>query len=205
MQLVLQKDYPSVEAKPLVVRSRNTIRPKRLKWPYVAAGSAVALLLGLALAFPSLTYKGVPLKILLKFVKDPVARQAYFSGDKVGLHNRLDQMGIEPDIKAFYRPKFQSEQALDRYIHQLLYDNTGYVGTDYRLSEQGQLVPRSTLPADFDRWFALAQQLNFVVGYETQNGVLYVKTPQGSRAPYTSMADLYPTSDMEKWIALKNH
>jgi hypothetical protein len=189
----------------LVVRSRHTIRSKRLKWPYVAAGSAVALLLGLAIAFPSLTYKGVPIKILLKFVKDPIARQAYFSRDKVGLHNRLDQLGVEADIKAFYRPNFQSEQALDRYIHQLLYNNTGYVGTDYRLSERGQLVPRSTLPPNFDHWFALAQQLNFVVGYETQNGVLYVKTPQGSRAPYTVMANLYSIPDMEQWITLKNH
>jgi hypothetical protein len=205
LQLVLQEDYPSVEVKPLVVRSQNTIRPKRLKWPYIAAGSAVALLLGLAIAFPSMTYKGVPIKILLKFVKDPIARQAYFSKDKVGLHHRLDQLGVEADIKAFYRPNFQSEQALDQYIHQLLYNNTGYVGTDYRLNEQGQLVPRSTLPADFDRWFALAQQLNFVVGYETQNGVLYVTTPQGSRAPYTVMADLYSISDMEKWTALKHH
>jgi hypothetical protein len=179
-----------------------------LKGSYIAAGGAFTLLLGLLtliLAFPSLTYKGVPLSILLKFVKDPIARQAYFDKDKTGLHNRLDDMGIESDIKAFYRPNFQDEQELDRYIHQLLYDNTGYVGKAYRLNEQGQLAPLSTLPPDFEKWFALAQQLKFVASYEIQNGVLYVKTPQGSRAPYTTMANLYSIPDMEQWTALKNH
>jgi hypothetical protein len=205
--LVLQNDFPSVEVKPLVVRSRNTIRPKRLKGSYILAGGASVLLIGLLaliITFPSLTYKGVPLSILLRFVKDPIARQAYFDGDKTGLHNRLDHMGVEDDIKAFYRPKFQDEQALDLYIHQLLYKNTGYVGTAYRLNEQGQLVPRSTLPPDFEHWLALAQQLNFVVSHEIQNGVIYVKTPQGSRVPYTTMASLYSISDMEQWTAMKN-
>jgi hypothetical protein len=201
----LQNDYPSVEVKPLVVRSRNTIRPKRLKWPYIAAGGAVALLLSLTIALPSLTYKGVPLKILLRFVKDPIARQAYFKGDKTGLHNRLDDMGIEDDIKAFYRPNFQNEQELDLYIHQLLYENTGYVGTSYRLDKLGKLVPLSTLPPDFERWFTLAQELKLAASYETQNGVLYVKTPQGSRAPYTLMTELYSIPDMEKWAAVKKN
>jgi hypothetical protein len=208
----LQNDYPSVEVKPLVVRSRNTIRPKirpkRLKGSYILAGAAFGLLIGLLalmIAFPSLTYKGVPLSIILKFIADPTARQAYFDGDKTGLHNRLDDMGIEADIKAFYRPKIQDEQALDQHIHQLLYKNTGYVGTAYRLNEQGQLVPLVTLPPGFERWFALAKQLNFVVSHEIQNGVIYVKTPQGSRVPYTTMASLYSISDMEQWTTLKNH
>jgi hypothetical protein len=204
----LQNDFLSVEVKPLVVRSRNTIRPTRLKRPYLAVGGVFALLFGvlaLILVFPSLTYKGVPLSIILKFVEDPTARQAYFDGDKTGLHNRLDDMGIEADIKAFYRPKIQDEQALDRYIHQLLYNNTGYVGTAYQLNEQKQLVPRTVLPSDFEHWFVLAKQLKFVVSYEIQNGVIYVKTPQGSRTTYTLMANLYSIPDMERWVALKNH
>jgi hypothetical protein len=191
----------------LVVRPRNTIRPKRLKGSYIAASSIAVLLLGLlgfSLAFPSLTYRGVPLSILLKFVEDPIARQAYFKGDKIGLHNRLDQMGIESDIKAFYRPQIQDEQELDLYIHQLLYDNTGYIGKAYHLNERGQLVPFSKLPAHFHRWFALAQQLQLAASYETEDDVIYIITPQGSRAPFTLMSQLYTIPEMRQWASGKN-
>lgn len=190
----------------MVVRHRQTMRPKRSKWPYVAAGSAIILLLallGLGVAFPRLTYKGVPLDILLTFIQDPIARQAYFDGDKTGLHDRLNQLDIEEQIKAFYRPQFQDEAALDLHIHQLLYDNTGYIGTAYRLGEQGQLVPISNLPQDFAQWFDLARQLNLFTSHNFQDGVLYVTTPEGTSAPYLTMAQLYSTSDMQKWIAAK--
>lgn len=188
----------------MVVRSRNTIRPKRLNGSYIAAGSAFVLLLGLlgfSVAFPSLTYKGVPLSILLKFVKDPIARQAYFEKDKAGLHNRLDELGVEPEIKAFYRPNFQNEQDLDRHIHQLLYDNTGYVGKAYRLNELEQLVPLSTLPPNFNHWFTLAQQLQLAASYEMKDDVLYIITPQGSRTPFTLMAQLYTIPEMRQWAS----
>jgi hypothetical protein len=190
----------------LVVRFRNTIRPTSLKGSYIAAGSACALLLGVlgfSLAFPSLTYKGVPLSILLKFIKDPIARQAYFEGDKTELHNRLDQLGVESEIKAFYRPNIQDEQALDLHIHQLLYDNTGYIGKAYRLNELGQLAPLSSLPPNFNSWFALAQQLQLAESYEMKDKEIYIITPQGSRAPFTLMSQLYTIPEMRQWASGK--
>jgi hypothetical protein len=190
----------------VVVRARNTIRPKRLKWSYVVAGAAASLLLalvGLGLAFPTLTYKGVPLSIILRFLQDPIARQAYFDGDKVGLHRRLDDMNVEAEIKAFYRPQIEDEQELDRYIHQLLYDDTGYVGNDYRLGEQGKLVPKSNLPNDFWQWFALARQLNLAANHETKEGVLSIVTPEGSRVPYALMSKLYTIPQMQQLTAVK--
>jgi len=86
------------------------------------------------------TLGGVPAPIIKKFVSDETAREAYLQGDRKKLHNRLDDMGIEEDIKAYYRPQIPDETQLDQYIHQLFYERTGYVGDGYRVSSQGVLV-----------------------------------------------------------------
>jgi hypothetical protein len=189
----------------VVVRQHRTIQKKRLKWPYVlAGGTAIALFvtgLGLWVAYPTLTYKGVPVRILVDFVGDSAARKAYFRGDKGGLHNRLKALGVEEQIKDFYRPQFQDEQELDRYIHQLMYDNTGYVGAAYVVGAEGQLVVQPTLTPEFWRWFKLAQALNLATDQETENGEPYVVTAQGRRVPYSTISTLYPLADLEKWAA----
>lgn len=86
---------------------------------------------------------GVPLSIILIFLRDRVARRAYFCKDSKTLHNRLFLIGVEEKIKDFYRPKISDEMELDQYIHQLLYERTGYIGEDYWLSEQNILVYRN--------------------------------------------------------------
>lgn len=85
---------------------------------------------------------GVPLPIVINFLKDDTARNAYFQGDKKLLHNRLDEMGVERQIKDFYRAQIGSEQELDRHIHQIFYDNTGYVGQAYQVDSEGILEVR---------------------------------------------------------------
>lgn len=89
--------------------------------------------------FGNLTIGGVPIPIIISFLQDETARNAYFQGDRRLLHDRLQQMGIEERIKAFYRPQIRDEAKLDQHIHQLLYDRTGYVGKAYRVNE-GTLV-----------------------------------------------------------------
>lgn len=91
-------------------------------------------------AIQRLTIADVPLSIVIRFLQDETARNAYFTGDGQKLHDRLNQMGVEEQIKDFYRPQIPDEVALDRYIHQLLYDRTGYVGKAYQLNGQGVLV-----------------------------------------------------------------
>lgn len=86
------------------------------------------------------TLGGVPAPIIMKFLRDETARDAFFEGDRTKLHNRLDDMGIEDDIKAYYRPQIPDEAQLDQYIHQLFYERTGYVGDRYRVNSQGVLV-----------------------------------------------------------------
>jgi hypothetical protein len=203
----LQIAFPSVEVNFVVVRQSNTARSKRLKWPsYVLGGGAIGLvlaLIGLWLASPVLTYKGVPLNILLKFVADSTARKAYFSHNREALHDRLQQMGVEESIKAYYRPKIQNEQALDRYIHQLMYNSTGYVGKAYTVNAQGILVNRSTTPPEFQQWFALAHRLDLVTSYKVENDEILVKTPKGTQIPFSVISNLYSLSDLEKWVALQ--
>ena len=86
------------------------------------------------------TLGGVPAPIIMKFLSDETAREAYFQGDRTKLHNRLDDMGIEDDIKAYYRPQIPDEAQLDQYIHQIFYERTGYVGEGYQVNSQGVLV-----------------------------------------------------------------
>jgi hypothetical protein len=90
-----------------------------------------------------LTIGGVPAPIVVNFVQDETARNAYFDGDKQKLHDRLQEMGVEEQIKAFYRPQFNGDEVkLDQHIHQLLYNRTGYVGKAYRVNRHGVLVLR---------------------------------------------------------------
>ncbi len=41
-----------------------------------------------------------------------------------------------------YRDQISDENELDRYIHQIFYENTGYVGQAYKVNSQGQLVAK---------------------------------------------------------------
>ena len=88
------------------------------------------------------TYQGVPYSVVRKFWQDEAAKAAYFAGDKQALHDRLSLLGIEQDIKRYYRPQFESEYELDLYIHQIMFDRTGYVGEAYQVDRNGRLISR---------------------------------------------------------------
>jgi hypothetical protein len=77
--------------------------------------------------------------VILTFLQDQPARTAYFQNDDQALHDRLDALGIEEQIKAYYRPQIPDEIKLDQYIHQVFYNRTGYVGNEYQVNEQGTL------------------------------------------------------------------
>jgi len=89
-----------------------------------------------------ITIDGVPVPILLKAFGDESVRQAYWSGDKQELHDRLNAIGIEEDIKDYYRPHAAGESDLDQKIHQIFYNQTGYVGDAYQVDKTGRLQPR---------------------------------------------------------------
>lgn len=88
------------------------------------------------------TYRGVPYPVIHKFWQDEAAKDAYFAGDAQALHYRLATLGVEQNIKNYYRDQFENEYELDRHIHQIMFARTGYVGEAYRVDNQGRLSPR---------------------------------------------------------------
>ena len=86
------------------------------------------------------TLGGVPYSVLLKFWQDEVATSSYFQKNPHKLHQRLRSMGIEAEMKDYYREEIPNEADLDRHIHQILYDRTGYIGQAYRVNSEGILV-----------------------------------------------------------------
>ncbi|MDV3350628.1 hypothetical protein D0962_11865 [Leptolyngbyaceae cyanobacterium CCMR0082] len=77
------------------------------------------------------TLGGVPYTILLKVWQNPAARSALLGGEETELHNLMGSLGIEYDIKEYYRDRIQDPVKLDQHIHQILFDRTGYVGENY--------------------------------------------------------------------------
>lgn len=102
--------------------------------------ASFALVWGVLFVNGVVTLGGVPASIVGKFIQDSTALGAFFTGNKVKLHERLEKLGIEEDIKAYYRPYIRDEVQLDQYIHQLLYNWTGYVGNNYVVTPRGTLV-----------------------------------------------------------------
>jgi hypothetical protein len=120
----------------------STSNKKALLWS-VGLGwllSVCALAWGFLFANDIVTLGGVPAKIVGRFLQDPTALLAFFTADKNSLHQRLQDLGIEEQIKDYYRPRIPDEIELDRYIHQLLYHWTGYVGKNYLVNPEGVLV-----------------------------------------------------------------
>lgn len=90
------------------------------------------------------TFGGVPYRIVHKFWNDKTARDAYFVGDRRALHDRLKSLEIEEDIKDYYRDRFANEYELDRHIHQIMFDRTGYVGEAYKVNNFGELSSKKS-------------------------------------------------------------
>lgn len=147
------------------------------------------------LASRHLAIGGVPIPIITKFLNDETARDAYFRGDSRKLHERLQAMGVEAQIKAFYQPQFHNEVELDQNIHQILYDRTGYVGKAYQVNE-GILTLKELAPEGFDEWFKLAREVGLVSGSLNQDGIQYVVNSQGLAVPYEDLAAIFSLSEL---------
>ncbi|ESA35267.1 hypothetical protein N836_12890 [Leptolyngbya sp. Heron Island J] len=78
-----------------------------------------------------ITLGGVPYSVLMKVWQDPTARSALLGGDETELHDLMGGLGIEYDIKEYYRDRIEDPVKLDQHIHQILFDRTGYVGEAY--------------------------------------------------------------------------
>lgn len=139
----------------------------------------------------------------MSFLGDKTALIAYLKGDKRGLHDRLQAMGVEEEIKAFYRPKIRDEVKLDQYIHQIFYENAGYVGDGYYVNSQGTLTLKQSVSDDFKQWFKLAYEAGVVTGSRQENGIQYVISPQGNVAPYKDIAAAIPLEMLRPLAEIK--
>ena len=167
-----------------------------LSWPIVLS----CLLIGLGVWVTTSTVQGVPIPIVLQFLADQPARDAYFEGDKQALHDRLNHLGVEEAIKAYYRPQFPNEDQLDQHIHQIFYDNTGYVGKGYEVGLEGTLIP---IDLQFERWYRLATRAGIVSDRLYRDGVQYVVAPTGEVAPYQEIATIYSKKLLRRLIRLQ--
>ncbi len=158
---------------------------------------------GLSLTQGTVTFKGIPVALFIQAVTDGAARDAYLTRDQQRLHDRLEQLGIEEEIKAFYRPQIPDETKLDQHIHQLFYSATGYIGKNYTLNTAGSLVPKTNPDAQFQRWFKLALAAGVVAEKRQENNIWYVISPQGTVAPYESIAAIFPESTLKQLIIIR--
>lgn len=144
----------------------------------------------------TVTIGGIPSSIVLEFLQDETARQAYWNKDRQALHDRLQARGVEEQMKAHYRPQIPDEVKLDQYIHQIFYDRSGYVGEAYTVNSEGKLVFKQPEMKAFQEWLQLAQEVGLVVGTRQENGRQYVISPEGNIATYQAVAAIFPLADL---------
>ena len=146
------------------------------------------------------TIQGVPTSVVLKFLADEPARDAYFSGQSRLLHDRLQEMSIEEEVKAFYRPQFEDEAELDWYVHQIFYERSGYVGKAYKVGPNQRLTLKTLKDRQYPQWIELARKSGLVVDQQQDDAQYYVQTAQGSWITYEEMSDLYPLPELRQMI-----
>ena len=115
------------------VRAQQQSRKKLVTMVLLATGGVISAIGIWVLLFTAgvVTLGGVPYQVLMKVWQDETARSALLSGEGTALHNQMSDLGIEREIKDHYRTRIQDPVELDRHIHQILFDRTGYVGENY--------------------------------------------------------------------------
>jgi hypothetical protein len=190
----------------VIARPPKSIRRQRHRYPNTLmwVSSLLLTVVGVGLFFQdSIVIRGIPLSLIIKGIADWPALEAYLSGNKQALHARLEKLGFEEEVKAFYRPKIRNEIELDRHIHQVLYDNTGYVGKAYYVNSQGNLTLKVPADTQFQKWFQLASEANVVVRSYKEGDEIYVVSPGGAIALYKDIAKVYSPALLNRLIRLK--
>ncbi|MFK8182951.1 MAG: hypothetical protein AB8B99_06210 [Phormidesmis sp.] len=137
-RLAENEHRPSQLSQRLQDKNRHNQYKRGLAAATIGLGLGTATWTGLFVT-EQVTFGGVPYRIVETFWNDKTARDAYFSGETQALHDQLSALGVEEAIKAYYRDQFDNEHELDKHIHQIMFDRTGYVGEAYQVNNQGQL------------------------------------------------------------------
>lgn len=89
------------------------------------------------------TLGGVPFSVIGRVLANPATRSALFTFRAATLHDLMDNMGIEEEIKLYHSKHIQDPVELDQHIHQILYNWTRYVGENYVVGPRGKLIPKT--------------------------------------------------------------
>lgn len=114
----------------------NTGQPLKKRPPNVVARLFLLALFGIGIwgtlfITEIVTVRGIPYSVLSKVMQDGTSRAALLARDSQALHDRLNAIGVEYDIKEYYSKKIDDPVELDQHIHQVFYNLTGYVGENY--------------------------------------------------------------------------
>lgn len=93
--------------------------------------------------FGRVTLGGVPFSVVSRVLRNPSTRSALFTLRATTLHDQMDDMGIEEEIKLYHSRHIQDPVELDHHIHQILYNWTRYVGDNYVVGSRGKLIPKT--------------------------------------------------------------
>src|SRR6476646_10944964 len=86
--------------------------PRSLQQIVAFACSGILLSLGVWIILvvgEYVTVGGVPFSVIVRFLQDDTAKTAYFAGNSTKVHDRLSEIGIEEQMKAFYRSRIPDE------------------------------------------------------------------------------------------------
>ena len=128
--------------------ARSLARPPQKKKGKAAAWLMIFTFLGggtwLALFLSGMvTLGGVPFSVVSLVLRTPSTRKALFTLRATHLHDLMNSMGIEEEVKRYHSKRIQDPVELDQYIHQVLYNWTRYVGENYVVGDRGKLIPKT--------------------------------------------------------------
>lgn len=89
------------------------------------------------------TLGGVPFSVVSRVLATPDTRRALFTFRATHLHDLMNDMGIEEEIKVYHSKHIEDPVELDQHIHQILYNWTRYVGANYVVGPRGKLIPKT--------------------------------------------------------------
>ena len=135
--LAAMTSTPTAPSRPPVQKSKGKVMPRLLMLTMLGAGTWLALFMT-----GVVTLAGVPYSIIRLVWETPATRQALLQRNSVKLHDLMDDMGVEAEIKRYHSKHIKDPVELDQHIHQILYNTTRYVGANY-VVVRGKLIPKT--------------------------------------------------------------
>lgn len=134
-----QPDKPAIAPRPpLPQKKKGTAKAWLMILTFLGGGTWFALFVA-----GMVTLGGVPFSVVSRVLATPDTRKALFTFRATHLHDLMDNMGIEEEIKIYHSKHIQDPVELDQHVHQVLYNWTRHVGENYVVGPRGKLIPKT--------------------------------------------------------------